>query len=176
MIFGRPKPNGTPPQAVPSVLGPLLLVVDGSEVAIAASHLAVGLSKPLGSPLTAVYVVDTATMDYLMQLRIFVQDERDEFEAELEQNGQRCLDAVASLGCAAGITVQTVLRKGRFHSTVLHEARRLKAGIIILAGWSQSITRKDAATVERQLLLDQAECPVLVVKGDAVRRAGAGRA
>lgn len=174
MIFGRPKPNGAPPPAAPSILGPVLLVVDGSEMAMAASQLAVGLAQHLGSPLSAVYVVDTATMDYLMQLRIFVQDERDEFEADLEQTGRRCLDSVAALGRAGGITVRTVLQRGRFHSTVLHEARSLKAGVIIVAGWSQSITRKDAATVERQLLLDQAECPVLVVKGDVGRRGGCG--
>jgi nucleotide-binding universal stress UspA family protein len=172
MIFGRPKQGETPPKPQPSVLAHLLLVVDGSEAGMAATHLAVGLARRLGSRLTAVYVVDTATMDYLMQLRIFVQDEREEFEADLERTGQRCLDALASLCHVADVEVTPLLLKGRFHSTILREARTLKADAIVLVGWSQSIMRKDAASVERQLVLDQAECPVLVVKGDAGQRPG----
>lgn len=176
MIFGRAKPNGTPPKTPPppSVVNHLLLVVEGSEGAPAAARIAIALARRLECRLTAIYVVDTATMDYLLQLRIFVREEREEFERDLEQSGRRSLDAVVAQGRENGVDVQAVMHKGRFHTIILREARALKVDAIVVAGWSHSIMHKDAASVERQLVLEQAECPVLVIKG-APPRPAAGR-
>jgi hypothetical protein len=35
---------------------------------------------------------------------------------------------------------------------------------IVLGGWKRTIARKDVASIERQHILDQADCPVVVVK------------
>ena len=44
----------------------VLLVVDGSEAAVAAANVAVRMAAQHGCALSAVYVVDTATLDYLL--------------------------------------------------------------------------------------------------------------
>jgi nucleotide-binding universal stress UspA family protein len=166
-MLGRQKNKADPPATAPELLASCLLVVDGSEPSIIAANFAVGLARQIGSRITAVYVVDTATMDYLMQLRVFVKEERDEFEADIERTGQRYLEYVSTIARKNGVTVDTILRKGRFHAVILKEARDLGVHAIIIGGWHRSVTRKDATGVERRLVLDLAECPVIVVKSAA---------
>lgn len=152
-----------------NLLGKLLLVVDGSKPSMAAARFAVQLAGQAGSSITAVYVVDTATMDYLLQTHIFVSDERTEFERDLESTGRRYLDYVTTIAGNAGLTVETELRRGSFHQTILQSARTADVDAIVVGGWRRSITQKDAASVERQLILDQADCPVIVVKDKDAR-------
>ena len=163
MIFGRH--NATPERpATANLLGSLLLVVDGSEPSMEAARFAMNLAKQVGSRVTAVYVVDTATMDYLMQMRIFVTEERNEFEADIERTGRRYLEYVATIGRKQAVETETLQIKGRFHTVILQEARALHVDAIVLGGWRRSATRKDTTSVERQLVLDLADCPVIVVK------------
>ena len=168
-MFGRKK--GSDQQGTPvNLLESILLVVDGSQPSIAAANFAVDLAAQLASRITAVYVVDTATMDYLLQMRIFVREEREEFEQDLQRTGKRYLDYVTAAGSKAGVSVDTVLLRGRFNTMILQEARNRQVDAIVVGGWRRSVTRKDATSVERQLILDQADCPVLVVKDDEKRR------
>lgn len=169
MNLGRQMTPADPRSPPSNLLGSCLLVVDGSEPCITAANFAVELAKQTGSRITAVYVVDTATMDYLMQLRVFVREEREEFEVDIERTGQRYLEYVSTIGRKHGVPVNTILRKGCFHTAILKEARDLKVNAIIMGGWRRSVTRKDVTGVERRLILDLADCPVIVVKCEADR-------
>ena len=142
----------------------VLLVVDGSEPSVAAAKLAVNMVAQHECALTAVYVVDTATLDYLLQMRIFVAQEREGFEKDLEKTGARYLEYVSTIARKQGMEVETVLRHGSFHQQILLEARERNVDAIVLGGWRRTIARKDTASVERQHILDQADCPVIVVK------------
>ena len=147
-----------------NLLGHILLVVDGAEPSIAAANYAARLASQAESSVTAVYVIDTATLESLLQMHIFVQDEREEFERDLERTGRRYLDYVTTIGKNHGVEVTTELLRGSFHQTILQVAREQKVDGIIIGGWRRTVTRKDTTSVERQLILDNAECPVLVVK------------
>jgi nucleotide-binding universal stress UspA family protein len=72
------------------------------------------------------------------------------------------------------VPIEPVLRRGRFHKTILKEARELGASAVVIGGWRRSVTRKDATSVERQLILDQADCPVIVVKDEETRSSAHG--
>lgn len=169
MFTLRKSKTEAPPQANRAadrahLLARLLLVVDGSEPSIAAANVAMRLSVEFGSAVTAAYIVDTATMDYLLQMHIFVDDERLEFERDLEATGRRYLDYVKTIAANQHVEVETILRKGSFHKNILELSRTLGVDAIVLGGWKRTVTRKDSASVERQLILDEADCPVLVVK------------
>ena len=56
----------------------ILLVVDGSQTSEETTAFALRMAKALESELVATYVIDTATMDYLLQMHIFVAEERED--------------------------------------------------------------------------------------------------
>lgn len=142
----------------------LLVVVDGSKAANDALEYAIVMASGLGCELAVAFIIDTASMDILLQMNIFVSEERDDFEQELEHKGRRTLEAVRERCRQAGLRVETFLMKGCVHQVVLLAARKLSADTIVIGGWHNTSTRKDTTSVERQLILDQADCPVIVVK------------
>lgn len=142
----------------------VLVMVDGSESATAAAQFAVRLAHQTGAALDAIYVVDTATIGYLMQMRIFVAEESQDCEKDLERTGARCLEYVKALGLKHSLEVKTHLRKGPVAETVLHAIRDLNADALVLGGWGQRASHTDATCTARQLILADALCPVMVIK------------
>ena len=149
-----------------SILGKLLVLIDGSEASLAAVQFAVRLAAQVSGELHAMYVVDTATMDGLLQMRIFVAEERQEFEQDLERTGTRYLEYARTIGRKQRVEVRTHLRKGALLQVVLPAVRELNIDAIVLGGWCATMVRKDAMCEQRQLVLLEAPCPVIVVKAE----------
>ncbi|NMA43098.1 MAG: universal stress protein [Oligosphaeraceae bacterium] len=170
MMFFRKKTSGEEtkkneaPAAEFTFIQKALLVVDGSKPSLEAADFAVNFARQTGCELVATFVVDTATLDYLQQMRIFVSEERQELEQDLERKGRRYLDTVQELGQKHNLYIATHMCHGRFHQTALKLARELEVDLLIIGGWKYEIKQKDSSSVERQLIMDLAECPVIVVK------------
>lgn len=143
----------------------ILVIVDGSQRGMDAVDSAISLASSMRNcKLNAAFVIDTASMDLLLQMHIFVKEERQSFEAEMEVKGRHTLEYVHAEGIKNSIEIDTFLLKGRASKIILQAARELGVDLIVIGGWSDGGTRKDAASVEYQLLLEQAECQVLIVK------------
>ena len=141
----------------------LLVLVDGSDTAFKAVEYALRFASFTSAKLTDISVVDTDTLRKLTSARILVEEEVAEFEAELERSQASHLESVAHMARKAGVTVETVLRKGVIHSAVLHEQRAIDADLIVIG-------KRRRSTVEALLLgsttrhvLADANCDVLVV-------------
>ena len=151
----------------------LMLVVDGSRLSDEATYFAFRLAKRLECELEAVYSVDTATMDYLLQMHIFVTEEREDFEQAIEEKGRNYVERVQRLAEASGVEVETKILRGRFHQTILDYARICEADAIILGGWGDGRGHaKDTFSVERELIMKLAERPVFVIKTSRAGSAG----
>ena len=74
--------------------------ITGSNASILAAKYAIVLAKLYRCRLTAVYVVDTATIKQLALTKIFIQEESIEYEKSLEANGERYLSFVEELAHA----------------------------------------------------------------------------
>lgn len=142
----------------------ILVLVDGTESAMRASECAIRLAGAMSARLTAIAVVDTHTLRRLMSVRILVEPEVQEFEAGLQQTQQRYLDYVAQLAAKEQVAMETVLGRGEWHLTVLAEQKTRQADLIVLGGFRMTLTRLNLLARERQLIIDEAPCPVLVVK------------
>ncbi|MGN0893192.1 MAG: universal stress protein [Oligosphaeraceae bacterium] len=145
-------------------LNRLLLVVDGSAESENATAFALKMARALPCELIAAYVVDTATMDYLQQMRIFVSEERAELEDAINAKGQAYLQRTRMLAKAANIPLDTTILRGRFSNAVLQLLRQRDVQAVVIGGRKGLYRHKDAFTVERELLLDQSPVPVMVVK------------
>ncbi len=142
----------------------VLLVVDGSQASEAATAFALRMAAAVGNELVAAYVVDTATMDYLQQMHIFVSEERDDLEASINAKGQAYLDRTKRLAQAVNAHVDTVVLRGRTHQAVLNYVREYNVDAIVIGGRRGLYHDKDIFTVERELLLELATVPVMVIK------------
>ncbi len=171
MFFSKKRNDSEPPPPASPEPPPefifirkALLVVDGSQPALDAAEFAVNFARQTNCCLCAAFVVDTATLNYLQQMHIFVSEERQELEEDLQRKGRRYLAAVQELGKKYDLQVETHICQGRFHQVILALARKLEVDLIITGGWKHEIKQKDSSSIERQFIMDLAECPVIVVK------------
>lgn len=142
----------------------ILVLVDGTESSFKAVECAVQVAKAERAQLTAVGIVDTATLKHLLSTHIMVAAEMEEYERDLEASGRKHLAYVADLAAENGVKARTVLLKGAVHSAVLAEQKASNADLIVIGAFRWSLCHRDQAARERQLILDEAPCPVLVVR------------
>ncbi len=142
----------------------ILLFADGSDAAIRAAELAVHLAQVHDADLVAAAVVDTETLSMLLRQHILVDEERAEFDSELEASAERQLGMVANQARRQAVPAETALLRGDTHSAVLAEARRRNVDLIVLSGFTATMTRRDLLAKEKQRIVDEAPCPVLLVR------------
>ena len=142
----------------------IMLVLDGSEAAMMAAEVAVRMAVESSSHLVAISVIDTETLRQLLSKRILVSAEMQDFEAELEQSARRSLRFLEQLARENKVEVETVILKGSVHNVVVSEERKRRCDLIVMGSFQHSATQMDVAARERQLIMEEATCPVLLVK------------
>jgi len=138
--------------------------ITGSDASILAAKYAIVLAKLYRCRLTAVYVVDTATIKQLSLSKIFIQEESVEYEKSLEANGERYLSFVEELAHAKGVKLEREIRKGAVCTEILGVADEKKADLIILGGWEKDRNARDIISHSHREIMIQAKCSVLLVK------------
>ncbi|MDR0657219.1 MAG: universal stress protein [Treponema sp.] len=142
----------------------IVVVITGSDASILAAKYAIVMSKQLHCRLTAVYVVDIATIRQLTLSKIFIQEESQEYEKSLEANGERYLSFVEELARAKGVKVEREIRRGAVYTEILTVADEKKADFIILGGWEKDRSARDIISHSHRELMINAKCSVLLVK------------
>ena len=141
----------------------VLLVVDGTDSGAAAARYAVKLAALHKAKLTALAVVDTATLKALLKSSVLVDAEAAEFDQELEASAQTNLNYAEHLAKQAGASAETLLRKGSAHSVVIGEVRRLSPDLLVMGSFSTSMIKRDLNARERRLIVDEVKCPIVLV-------------
>jgi nucleotide-binding universal stress UspA family protein len=143
----------------------VLVMVNGTEASINAVKYAILMAKLYKTRVTAVYVVDTATIRQLTLNRIFIEEESAEYEKSLTDNGKRYLAFVDELGRAKGVKIATELRSGAIWSEVVSLAETAEADAILMGGQEPVAPdeREIISTTYRSVLI-HARCSVIVVK------------
>jgi len=142
----------------------IVVAISGSDASILAAKYAIVMAKIYRCRLSAVYVVDTATIRQLTLSKIFIQEESQEYEKSLTVNGERYLSFVNELASAKGIKLERELRQGAIYTEILAVADEKKADLIILGGWEKNrSTREIFSHAEREILLN-AKCSVILAK------------
>jgi nucleotide-binding universal stress UspA family protein len=142
----------------------IMVWIDGTDSADRACRLAVDIARSSHAKITAVSVVDTETLGSLLKQRLLVVDEMQEFEVELAASAEKYLKNACELAAKAGVKMDTVLLKGCAHSGVLAEGGNRNADLIVMGTFNSADIRRDLAARGRQLVVDGAQCPVLLVR------------
>ncbi|MDR1950356.1 MAG: universal stress protein [Spirochaetaceae bacterium] len=142
----------------------IVVVITGSDASILAAKYAIIMARQYHCRLSAVYVVDTATIRQLTLSKIFIQEESQEYERGLEANGERYLSFVEELARAKGVKVEREIRRGAVYTEILKVADEKKADLIILGGWEKDRSARDIISHSHREIMVNAKCSVLLVK------------
>jgi nucleotide-binding universal stress UspA family protein len=143
----------------------VLVGIDGSDSSFRATRHAIVMARQLGSRLTAVYVVDTATITRLSISRILVETEASHFRESLEHTGRRYLDFVADLARSKGLGLETRLRHGSVATELLAAAEEQGADCLVLGGWDHVRPSFEPLSRAYREILAHATIPVLISCG-----------
>jgi nucleotide-binding universal stress UspA family protein len=146
------------------IISHIVVVITGSDASILAAKYAIVMSKAYRCKMTAVYVVDTATIRQLTLSKIFIQEESQEYEKSLTANGERYLAFVEELARAKGVKIDREIRRGAVYTEILTVADDRKADLIILGGWEKDRSPRDIIGHSHREIMANAKCSVLLVK------------
>ena len=146
----------------------IITAVTGSDASIMAAKYAIVLAKSYHCHLSAVYVVDTATIKQLTLSKIFIQEEGIEYEQSLTATGNRHLSFVEELAHAKGVKIEKILRKGAVWTEILTVAEEHKADVIVLGGWENNRSARDIIGHAHREIMIGAKCSVLLVKDPGI--------
>jgi len=148
----------------------IVVAISGSDASILAAKYAIVMAKAYRCRLSAVYVVDTATIKQLTLHRIFIQEESQEYEKSLQANGERYLTFVEELAMAKSIKIEKEIRRGAVCSEILAVVDEKKADVIILGGWEKDRNPRDIVSQSHREIMINAKCSVLLVKEPEIDR------
>ena len=148
----------------------IVTAVTGSEASILAAKYAIVMAKLFHCKLSAVYVVDTATIKQLTLSKIFIQEESADYEKNLEANGNRYLSFVEELAKAKGVKIEKEIRRGAVYTEIIHAAEDHKANLIVLGGWEKDRSARDIIGHAHHEILLNAKCSVLIIKSPEIEQ------
>ncbi|HOJ63793.1 MAG TPA: universal stress protein [Spirochaetota bacterium] len=146
----------------------ILVAISGSNSSLNAAKYAIMLAKTFKFDLYAIYVIDTSTLNELLLLKIFIQDESMEYEKSLETNGQRYLNYVEELAKSKGVKIEKILKRGNVSIQILETAEEMNIDLILLGGWDINRSKRDLLSRSHMEVLMDAKTPVLIVKEEDI--------
>jgi len=147
-----------------SLISNIVVAVTGTDASILAAKYGIVMAKVYQCKLSAVYVVDTATIKQLTLSKIFIQEEGIEYEKSLEANGNRYLTFVEELAKAKGVKAERILKKGAIYTEILSVADEKNADLILLGGWEKDTKTSDIIGHSHREIMANAKCSVMLVK------------
>ncbi len=147
-----------------SPINKMLVYLDGSEESITAAQYGICLSKVWGAELSAVYVVNTRALDDLVKMKIFLQEEEEEYRLDIEADADRYLNHVAKMADEKNITVKPIKISGNVSSEIKKAVKEEKIDLLLIGEISHVRSRRDEFYNEAERAMRSVPCSVLVVK------------
>ena len=147
----------------------ILLAVDGSEASTTALSAVGSLSLPPDSTIELLTVIPDTPWTYgpwPAMAMIRSQDALDRAYAEV----RAWLDDIVADITPGGRTIQTMVRHGRPASEIALEADRFGADLLVVGARGHSVVERMFLGSVSSEVVDQARCPVLVVRSPDVQR------
>lgn len=140
----------------------ILVPVDGSAIATDGLREAIRLAKGWGIKLRLIHVVDRLSLVQALEPAPIIAD----LLKSMERNGNAVLEKARWLAQKDGIAVEAVLKKparGSVSDTIVDEARRWKADLIVMGTHGQRGLTTTLLGSTAQGVIRAAKRPVLLV-------------
>ena len=146
----------------------VLVAINGSESSIRAAMYGIMLARTYNLELKFVYVIDSATINYLGMNQILAKDEQVDYKVDLCYEGQNHLEYAASLAGSKGVSAQTELKDGHVVTEILKVAKEFEADLILIGSTSkkrgESLIKRNVHSSHQSDIIDNSKIPVLVVQ------------
>ena len=142
----------------------ILLVVETSDSDIRAAEIALEMAANLDTPIVGVAVIEIDTLKQLLRSRVLVPDEMNELAGELEVAGKRQMDYISSQARIRKVKFDPVIAKGALSSAILDEQHKRGSDLVVMGGFTYTMLKRDINLRQKQLIIDQCPCPILLVK------------
>ena len=139
----------------------ILVPSDGSQSSLAAGRLAVQLAAQNKAHITFVYVVDLKIAE---ELSASLRKTVDQAQVDLSNNAKQYLNFMSRLAAKANLTSDQTTRYGMPYIEIEKLAREKKVDLIIIGQISHSGPRRMLIGSVAQRVIENAPCPVLIVK------------
>jgi nucleotide-binding universal stress UspA family protein len=146
----------------------IVVAVSGTNASVHAEKYAIVMAKQLKCHLSAVYVVDTDTINELYAAKILIKEEVDDYERCLEASGERYLAFADELAAAKGLKIEKELRKGAVLTEILQFAAERKADIIVLGACDKDHSSSSMLSRLHGEISVRSSCSVLVAKDTGI--------
>ena len=143
----------------------ILVAIDDSPDALAATRLAVGLARDLGASLRAVHVVSNHGVDAALS-----SPGGTPMGVRRGQARAALLARVTAIAAAEGVVVETVLVTGRVGAELLVAARGWDAELLVIGKSGRPVVGDPYVGSLTRHVLEFAEQPVVVVPAATPRR------
>ena len=142
----------------------ILLHVDGTEQSIVAAQFSICLAKSLGAQLYAQYIVNKKALDDLFRAKIFLLEEEEEYEHDLQHDAEKYLNLVKDYAAKKNIAVQTIQSSGNVVQEIIATVKNENITILVMGELSRIRSRRDEFYNENERVMRTVPCSVLIVK------------
>ena len=148
------------------VMEKVLVYLDGSEASLTAAQYAVCLCREAGLNLTALYVINTRALQDLLKSNIFLADEQEEYQRDLEGDAERYLNHVKDMARKRGLSIETKKASGTVHQEIKNTIVEGGFDLLILGELAHIRSRREAFYDEAERSMRNVPCSVLIVKDE----------
>jgi nucleotide-binding universal stress UspA family protein len=148
----------------------ILLAIDGSEPSMAAVATVAALAIPTGSTVECLTVMPDEREVYAGTWpAVLIATDPDVRAGALDEIRER-LESVAGTLEQEGLTIRTRVVRGRPASTIVNEATRMDADLIVLGALGHGAVERLVIGSVSAEVVDHAPCPVLVCRQSTAAR------
>lgn len=146
----------------------VLVYVDGTEEALIAMRYAIYMARVYQMELYGIHVVNTKALSDLVNAKIFLQMEQEEYLSDMQDDARKHLDELIYMAEGKGVLVHPLIEEGEVYKQVMASIKQEEIDLLVIGELSPIRSKRDEQQNEMERLLRNASCSVLVVK-DAKR-------